>query len=456
MSDDTLIAGLLVDARKVAKHGRVTGLLIDHPLYAAIERVEALSPATWSRPEVTALQLALADASRIVGAESSLALMTGWDPTAALVTLNDDQRSAKVIRGCLIVFAVCLMFVTEFYTVWHKRATDLLNEMAATERDRQDLILSDLVIRYAAESTSRLDGNGAPGGLAGLAVFEKVGELRRIESRLWVNQGQLAHLQGADFPLKRQLREWEIYPSAPKVSRVSTYWDRVSEGLSKLTLSVRSLAAPETAQVDACAWKEKEEQPIPATRSASVAVPGDSAGRVEFLSEILAASVSVLPPRQLQLFRNDIETNDRLVATFRCVVGLPAPPEPYRAVLDNGLTQFVHQVEVLGVAWLPAFYGILGSVLFFLRRYLNPLHPSPPASRVLLRLCVAGLVGILVGWIWTPTEMFAGTEVAVAPISKLIAAFLAGFSIDVFFNLLDRLVVIGNGSIARMGDRKAT
>ncbi|MDP1902130.1 MAG: hypothetical protein Q8K96_17035 [Rubrivivax sp.] len=101
------------------------------------------------------------------------------------------------------------------------------------------------------------------------------------------------------------------------------------------------------------------------------------------------------------------------------------------------------------VSWmLPGLYGLLGACVFLMRDLLrvNGLGTVGPDARIvdllslLLRVSLGGLAGIIIGWFWVPT---AGTPnssaIAVSSISFGVA-FLAGFSIDSLFALLDRLI----------------
>ena len=83
---------------------------------------------------------------------------------------------------------------------------------------------------------------------------------------------------------------------------------------------------------------------------------------------------------------------------------------------------------------LPIIFGMLGAVTFGLRELRQKTEPPTWSRRggalAVLRICIAGLAGYLV----TVTAGFA-PEIQISPI---FIAFLFGYSIDVFFTLLDR------------------
>jgi hypothetical protein len=87
---------------------------------------------------------------------------------------------------------------------------------------------------------------------------------------------------------------------------------------------------------------------------------------------------------------------------------------------------------------LPFLYGLLGASVFVMRDLLNPRTPTKGFFPTLLRIALGGIAGIIIGWFWVPT---ASKTAEIASITSVPfgLAFLTGFSIDVFFSLLDRL-----------------
>ena len=100
------------------------------------------------------------------------------------------------------------------------------------------------------------------------------------------------------------------------------------------------------------------------------------------------------------------------------------------------------------VSWLlPFLYGLLGACVFVMRDLLhdNVLSKVRGDARnvdlltLLLRVALGGLAGIIIGWFSVPTPL-AGSSAAISISSSPFGmAFLAGFSIESLFALLDRL-----------------
>ena len=98
------------------------------------------------------------------------------------------------------------------------------------------------------------------------------------------------------------------------------------------------------------------------------------------------------------------------------------------------------------VSWmLPGLYGLLGACVFLMRELLLVNRTRGDARIVdllslLLRVALGGLAGIIVGWFWVPNSPIPGSSAIDVSSISFGVAFLAGFSIDSMFALLDRLL----------------
>lgn len=104
-----------------------------------------------------------------------------------------------------------------------------------------------------------------------------------------------------------------------------------------------------------------------------------------------------------------------------------------------------NKVQLL-VSWLlPGLYGLLGACVFVMRGLLHSSGPAGGDARIvdllslLLRVSLGGLAGIIIGWFSVPSALSpTSSSIAVSSIPFGIA-FLAGYSIEGLFSLLDRL-----------------
>lgn len=97
------------------------------------------------------------------------------------------------------------------------------------------------------------------------------------------------------------------------------------------------------------------------------------------------------------------------------------------------------------VSWLlPGLYGLLGACVYLLRDLIVARNKRIDSDNsvlttlsLLLRIALGGLAGIIIGWFWVPTPGAGGLpQISSIPFG---IAFLAGFSIETLFSLLDRL-----------------
>ncbi|SRR6266446_3377845 len=145
---------------------------------------------------------------------------------------------------------------------------------------------------------------------------------------------------------------------------------------------------------------------------------------------------------------------------FYLGVGYLGPPAPRgNADLSGGgtsplaISSLIYQCQKVtamhGTWLLPALYGLLGTVVFQMRAILNPFIPDPPLERLLIRFSLGALAGISMSWLFgsTPAKFFEAQSLNTTLFG---VSFVFGFSIDIFFALLDRTVGILSGSIAKM------
>ncbi len=96
-------------------------------------------------------------------------------------------------------------------------------------------------------------------------------------------------------------------------------------------------------------------------------------------------------------------------------------------------------LNALQIYFLPLLYGMLGACTYVLRRIARDIrdltYSYDAEIRYRLRLALGALAGMAVGWFLDPAGV-AG----IGNFSPLALAFLAGYNVEVFFSMMDKLV----------------
>ena len=154
---------------------------------------------------------------------------------------------------------------------------------------------------------------------------------------------------------------------------------------------------------------------------------------------------TVTPPKKKQILGMDM--ND--VTTQACDYSVEFTSMSIPSV--NLWALQVKSIIAPYAAWLlPALFACLGVMVYFLRQMVDPAEPNPPADRVVLRMALAALAGVVAGWFWEPA-FGTNSEFKAAGLGLFTFAFVIGFSIEIFFSLLDRFVQISSAAITRLG-----
>lgn len=94
-------------------------------------------------------------------------------------------------------------------------------------------------------------------------------------------------------------------------------------------------------------------------------------------------------------------------------------------------------LEVLSGHVLPFILGFLGAVVYIARSSLSKLDKNSymPVynGRVAMRLCLGGLLGVITGVMFSPTQQ----ELASLKLNLVFIAFLMGYSVELAFSLFD-------------------
>jgi len=120
---------------------------------------------------------------------------------------------------------------------------------------------------------------------------------------------------------------------------------------------------------------------------------------------------------------------------FLTSIGDDSPMVLFQPSLGPQYAFAIERQRILISAWiLPLFYGLLGASVYLMRTYLNDKTANQGFFPLVLRLALGGIAGLAIGWFSVP-----GSSSAAISTIPFGIAFLAGFSIDAVFTLLERL-----------------
>ena len=109
------------------------------------------------------------------------------------------------------------------------------------------------------------------------------------------------------------------------------------------------------------------------------------------------------------------------------------PISSFDEIISGDISVLQNIITFYGLWILPALYALFGMMVFYFRSLINPDLHTP--RRPFVRAALTIIAGVSVSWL---VNSFDATQFG--GLSVFTVAFLFGFSLDVFFNTLDRIV----------------
>ena len=108
---------------------------------------------------------------------------------------------------------------------------------------------------------------------------------------------------------------------------------------------------------------------------------------------------------------------------------------------DETLATWADQIlQGMSAYFLPMIYGLVGACAFVLRRLSSEIRQltfsESSTVQYLLRIVLGALAGITVGWFFKPEP----SQELITSISPLALAFVAGYSVELVFTAMDRII----------------
>lgn len=393
---DSALRELIEDAITVASYGQRSGRFKDNTLFVAIQRATAAEKLDWSSPETVDLQAALNNAVQAIHPVTLVDLKSGWNP----FSLQDRGRKSDRKKKLFVAVAAILILLCGYYTVWYQRATLLLADLSNAKVEQQNAIMNELFFRLVeSDDSTTVAELGDSSSFSRVAISEKIDQLRLIDKIMVENKQNYNEILV------------DTVPGQPLFYYLLGY-----------------------------VWQ------IP--KSSQYSGGCGSKGPPGFVNN---PTTPVAANDPLARLSSIIGERDQKLLQIRCIIGLTAMSEPGRFDYNSKSAADLRRTsDILGFWVLPGLYGALGALMFFMRAILSPFYPDPSVSRVALRIALGVFAGIAIVWFWSPstTQTMAATNLT---LGSFTIAFLVGFSIDVFFALLDRLVTLATMTINKLG-----
>ncbi len=430
---DPLVSSLLADAKLVAGYGRY-GVFKDSTLLAAIGDAERIDNVTASQPEVVKLQTVLNGCSATVPFSTLAALRSGWSP-------GDMSRRSALATYFLIALSVTMMIIIGKLTYVYNRGVSINAELQ--EIDNNDFsarfgqsIRQVWATKQQLNSASARQASATDLTLLKDAYYNSADGLHSLDQRFssLLGRAQGFMTQEAPFPI------WGMQWAYCKLSASPASDDATSAPPSARQMAINYFCSQEAALAKPRAGAENGELLKQSDFDCNRVQNSDkSQGDLQIVSAISAVS-----------HVDDVNADfDEATRSLQCAGVITITPNSiYTLTLQaRNLTEVLSPYAL----WiLPALYGALGGIMFHMRMILNPLLPNPPLARLIHRIALGALAGMILAWFMAPGTKLGG-EVTGIGFSLFTFAFLFGFSLDIFFTILDQFVSMSVAGIKKFG-----
>ncbi|GLS32057.1 hypothetical protein SAMN04488498_1062 [Mesorhizobium albiziae] len=478
MPADPNIVELVDDAKLLASYFRKIG---DQRSGELLTRVSAIEKAGINR-------VSMGDPN-VVQLNALFTSFVSTLPAGAVLNLRSSggifvkiDRKKSVWLATLVLASIFFMFVVGQLTHIYNRGVDLAADLAALEAQKplQKFGILERNLLYAearledgssANITTAATGDKPGKSINSAAVMKGIisppsdpvdNQYRLAQEASQQYVAELTELDQKINALEAETRDFQKQATYPfmGMETMSSWLNRTSTRWACLLLQrpVQLVAAASGAPKDAGKVTTR-------SRSNCDSLPQASNGygysprfvgmRNTFCNDIgrfengSSEAIDNLPPIIKASLEDRFGIDVMKVIDLNCKLGLNyySDSVPFISVLSKPVSSIISFYSFMV---LPCLFGAFGALMYYMRRVLDPRAVDPSLTRTLHRVALGALSGMILAWLWN--GMFnANEDFRAVGLGVFALAFVFGFSIDVFFVFLDRLVRLSTDAVNRIG-----
>lgn len=389
---------LLGSLRETVDYATMAGLLKDAKVLGVLDVAESARQ-RGERPDLTPVSEALNDMVKLIDPLTLADLHFKRNPLSP-----DNQASTRKFELWLPLLAIVLLLTIGYFMQSLRYAQSFIARVERIESQNPETKLAALQQMILFDEP--LEASKPRDTMRG-QYLDKIAELQRLSTELVSLSAQAVEL-------------------APGLTRI----DHIQAGLlDQLRQLFAGIKAPPPEAPPAQPAAKQNNRGVPrefcmATESGDLKLPEEWQARPQWMQRMAADD--------LRSFCFKLLLQSGRVGEMSPDMGAIVPK------LINATPVIMERVGLYREWILPFLYGLLGAMLYTMRRVGNIRLPAMHPLSILMRIALGGMAGIVIGWfaIGDPSNRAqAGSAVA----WPFVLAFIAGYGIEALFSILDRM-----------------
>jgi hypothetical protein len=489
---ELFISSLVSDAKQVASYGQRTNKFDSGNLASAINVVENTAPEKVTADQMSALQ-------------KELFAVSGTLPRRMISSLRyggPGKKPTKTIIS-MIMASIALMIVAANLTLLYNRGSALASDLRALQASEPERHFGQLARQLFIAMREIADGSATGEGvksdvLEQQAYFQIYDDLHEIDQKfLTIQNGILQYQIDNVYPIwgmanikyyyyvtlkNTGMGDREVYAFIDsRQKEIQSYQDAKkkldeaqtqalirAQGQSQTQSEIEGLSqgpAKPSGSMPTIATVVGSLSGPPAASTVAESKDDEAANSSEYVGKYICGQASTSEAeldrkiKMLQDQMNLAKFADLTKNYYYSLLYLSCYEHfaflPYSTPsLDEMKTRLAGIMTPYAFWILPGIYGALGALIFHLRLLLDPRLPNPEWFRIVHRVALGSLAGMILAWFWLP-DTTIGSELANVGFGLFSLAFVFGFSLDVFFAMLDRFVSLSVSAMGKVGADQA-